>query len=220
MITLHYLNDSRAIRVLWMLEELGIDFELKKYERNSDKSAPKALKQANDTGKSPYLIDGAVKLAESGAILEYLQAKYDPDDQFSYERGSDCWVDQVFWLHYAEASIMPPLVVALIFNMIDQKAPFPVTMLTQKIGDQVRGRFVTPSIKSSAKLIEEALGKHDWIAGDKLTIADFQLAYGAQALLSRGKLDMPNLKKWLNRVQSRPAYQRSIEKGGQVNMPG
>lgn len=219
MITLHYLNDSRAIRVLWMLEELGVEYELKKYQRTKEMGAPKELKEANDTGKSPFLIDGEVKLAESGSIIEYLQQKVDTDNQFSYERGSSEWIDQVFWTHFAEASLMPPLVVALIFNMIDSKAPFPVTMLTKKIGDQVRSRFVTPSLKANAKLLEEALGKHEWIAGSKLTIADFQLAYGAQAMLDRGKLDLPNLKRWVKQVESRPAYLRAIQKGGKVSMP-
>lgn len=220
MLKLHHLNNSRSTRIIWLLEELGLDYELVKYEREDTRLAPDALKRIHPLGKAPILQDGKLTIAESGAIIEYILHQYDIKNAFSPTTvGSQEWLDYLFWLHFAEGSAMPPLLLNLIFNAIPERSPRLIKPIAKGISKQVMKSFVQPNIDRHNALIEETLAKQPWFAGEKLTGADVQMSFIIEAIKARGGLDnLPNMKKWLNTVRARPAYKAALEKGGELEL--
>jgi glutathione S-transferase len=219
MITVHHLERSRSQRVLWLLEELGVPYELKEYKRDPKTlRATPALKEVHPLGKSPVITDGDLTLAESGAILEYLVDKYGggklrppagTPERFRYD----------YWLHYAEGSAMPPLLLTLVFSEVKKKAPWPVRPIAKGIANKVLSDFVRPQLALHFDWIESELGKSTWFAGEELTAADIQMSYPVEAHADRGdRGDRPRLRAWLERVRARPAYQRALERGGPVTL--
>lgn len=214
MITLHHLNNSRSQRILWLLEELGVPYEIKKYERDHKTMlAPPELKKVHPLGKSPVITDGDHTLAESGAIIEYLVNKY----------GSGKWkptsekdlIRYTYWLHFAEGSAMPPLLLSLIFSKIESNAPFLIKPVAKAIAGQVRKLFIGPNIKNNFNFMEAELSKSKWFAGDEISAADIQMSFPIEAAQSRGFLiDHPKLQAYLSSIHARPAYKRALEKGG------
>lgn len=222
MLTLHHLNNSRSTRIIWLLEELGLDYELKSYQRGADKLAPQSLKSVHPLGKAPILQDvqdgDTITIAESGAIIEYILTSYDTKRTYQPDIGSQAWRDCQFWLHFAEGSAMPPLVMSLVFGEIPKRAPFVIKPIASAIAKQVMKNFVTPSITSTVELIESTLAKHAYFAGDTLTAADFQMSFVVEALVSRAQFAMPHARAWLAKVRARAAYQRALAKGGELKL--
>lgn len=218
MITLHHLNNSRSQRVLWMLEELGLAYEIRRYERDPKTMlAPATLKQVHPLGKSPVITDGDDTVAESGAIITYLAETYG-EGSLMPERGTRDYRDYVYWLHYAEGSLMPPLLLRLVFEKVKTNPmPFFVRPIARQIADKTHNVFIGPQIKTHLDYIEAHLSQHDWFAGDQLSGADFQMSFPLEASVARGLIDQryPHIQAYVKRYQARPAYQRALEKGGE-----
>lgn len=217
MITVHHLNNSRSQRVLWMLEELDVPYEIKRYERDPETMlAPASLKQVHPLGKSPVITDGELVVAESGAIIEYLAHTYGKDDLLP-EAGGQAWLDYTYWLHYAEGSLMPPLVMRLVFQKVKTSPmPFFAKPIAKGIADKTTEVFIGPMIKSHLDFVEAHLAKNTWFLGDKLSAADIQMSFPLEASVARGIVgeQRPNINAWVKRAHARPAYQRALEKGG------
>ncbi|HEY9108052.1 MAG TPA: glutathione S-transferase [Roseateles sp.] len=220
MITVHHLNNSRSQRVLWLLEELGQPYEIKHYQRDADTSlAPPELRQVHPLGKSPVITDGALTVAESGAVLEYLVDKYGqgrlkPVD----EQGL---LHYRYFMHFAEGSAMPPLLMKLVFNRI-KRAPMPffVKPIARGIADKVLSGFVQPNIDAQLKFLEAELTARPWFAGAEFSAADVQMSFPIEAAAARGgAMDgQPRLRDFLDRIHARPAYIRALERGGPYDL--
>ena len=227
MITVHHLETSRSQRVLWLLEELGVPYDIVRYARDpKTRLAPPELKAIHPLGKSPVIVDGAVTVAESGAILEYLvecygaQAQGDAAD-LQPQPGTPQHRQCRFWMHYAEGSLMNWLVMKLVFMKIPtQRMPFFVRPVARGLCAQVQDRLIDPNVATALAFMDDHLAKHAWFAGDQLTIADFQMSFAVEAALARGKdaASFPRLKAYKEKMQARPAYRRALEKGGPVIM--
>jgi glutathione S-transferase len=218
MIIVHHLNNSRSQRILWLLEELGLPYEIKRYERNKKTMlAPAELKAIHPLGKSPVITDGDLVIAESGAIVEYLVKKYGagklkPAD----EKNALLYT---YWLHYAEGSLMPPLLLSLIFTKIETSSPFFIKPVALAISGQVKKLFIGPNIKTHFDFLEDELSKRQWFAGNEFSAADIQLSFPIEAAATRGLLDeRPKLKAYLNAIHARPAYQKALERGGKYEI--
>lgn len=217
MIIVHHLNNSRSQRVLWLLEELGLDYEVKRYQRDSQTLlAPTELKAVHPLGKSPVISDGGLIVAESGAIIEYLIDRHG-QGRLIPAHGSAERLRYTYWLHYAEGSAMPPLLMNLVFNKVrESPVPFLIRPIVRGIADKVLESFVRPQLKTHLDFMEAELGKSPWFAGNEFTAADIQMSFPIEAAASRGGLDggRPRLMDFLQRIHARPAYQRALEKGG------
>jgi glutathione S-transferase len=211
-LVVHHLEHSRSLRVLWLLEELGLDYEVRRYARDRNFRAPPELSAIHPLGRSPVVeVDGHV-LAESGAIIEYL---VDRSGGQLRPREPDALLLYRFFLHYAEGSAMPPLLVQLLVEKVrTQKVPFFVKPITRKIADGLEQGFSGPAIRTHFDFVDAELGKRPYFAGQELSAADIQMIYPVEAALVRGRGDWPHLKAWRDRVTARPAYQRAESKGG------
>jgi glutathione S-transferase len=217
MITVHHLNNSRSQRVLWLLEELGADYTIRHYQRDKRTMlAPPELRQVHPLGKSPVVTDGETTLAESGAILEYLADRYG-NGRFTPAGGTPERLRYTYWMHYAEGSAMPPLLMKLVFDRIE-RGPMPLLVrpIARGIARTVKATFVQPQIDNHLDFMEGELGKSEGFAGNDFTVADIQMSFPVEAAAARGGLDQrrPRLMAWLARMHARPAYQRALEKGG------
>ncbi len=217
MIVVHHLNNSRSQRILWLLEELGLDYEIKRYERDRKTMlAPPELKAVHPLGKSPVITDGDLVVAESGAIVEYLTAR--EGGRLVPAAGTPARLCYTHFLHFAEGSMMSPLLMKLVFDKIESSPmPFFVKPIARGIAQKVKGSFVLPQIALQLGYLETELGKHAWFAGDEFSAADIQLSFPLEAAASRGGLDAkyPNLTAFLARIHARPAYRRALERGGE-----
>lgn len=222
MITVHHLNNSRSQRILWLLEELGLEYEIKKYMRDAaTMRAPADLKAVHPLGKSPVITDGDITVAESGAIVEYLVDTYGP--ALKPEAGTEAYRRYIYWLHFSEGSLMPPLLMKLLMNQIKTApAPFFVKPIAKSIASRVEDRFIGPELVNLFAYIETELATHEWFAGDSFTGADIQMSFPLEAAAARGGLDKQQvkLKAWIDRIHARPAYQRALERGGEYGIIG
>jgi glutathione S-transferase len=218
MITVHHLNNSRSQRILWLLEELGLDYEIKRYQRDPRTMlAPPELREIHPLGKSPVITDGALTVAESGAIIEYLIERYG-NGRLAPAIGAQERTRYTYWLHYAEGSAMPPFLLKLVFDKIEQgPLPFFVKPIARAIAQKVKRTFIEPQIVRHLDYMEAELAKSTWFAGDEFTAADIQMSFPLEAAVVRGGLDAsrPKLMTFLDRIHARPAYQRAIERGGE-----
>lgn len=221
MLTVHHLNQSRSQRVLWALEELGVPYQIVRYQREKTMLAPDLLKQIHPLGKSPVVEDNGLILAESGAILEYLQETYDTEQRFKPQEVQQK-LDYRFWLHYAEGSLMPLLFMKLVFTSLGKPpVPFGVRHIGKVLGQGVQKAYLNRQIATHARFIEDELAHHSWFAGEKLSMADIQMSFPVFALLARGGVDnLPSLRAWKKRIEMRPAWQRAIVQGGPFELPG
>ena len=221
MLRVHHLNQSRSQRVLWALEELQQLYQIVRYQREKTMLAPEALKKIHSLGKSPVLEDGELILAESGAILEYLQETYDPEQRF---KPQDLMQRQQyrFWLHYAEGSLMPLLLMKLVFSRLGKPpVPFGIRTVGKILAQGIQKSWLNKQIATHTHFIEAELARRPWFAGDAFSMADVQMSFPIFALLARGGIDdLPQTKAWQKRVEMRPAWQRAIEQGGPVDFPG
>lgn len=237
MITVHHLNNSRSQRILWLLEELGLAYEVKRYERDPESmAAPEALKKVHALGKSPVITDSATgrTLAESGVIIEYLAERYGSveredapllpaktagasgSENASAAFDAEYW-DCKYWLHYAEGSLMTPMLVGLITARLRKaKMPFFVKPVARRIADQIDSTFTAPRLKQHFSYIESHLSQRDWFSTTHLTVADIQMSFPLEAAASRGLLGKayPNISAFVSRVHARPAYQAALKRGG------
>jgi glutathione S-transferase len=217
MLVVHHLNNSRSQRVLWLLEELGIPYEVKRYERDSKTMlAPPELLSVHPLGKSPVIVDAGVTVAESGAIIEYLIDKYG-NGRLIPPPGTPERLRYTYWLHYAEGSVMPPLLMKLVFDRIAANpAPWPVRAIARRIGGAVQSSFIAPNLKRHLNYMEAELGAHTWFAGDDFTAADVQMSFPLEAAVSRAGLNAsrPKLIAFLDRIHAREPYKRALERGG------
>ncbi|MGJ7490046.1 glutathione S-transferase [Variovorax sp. ZT4R33] len=218
MLTVHHLNNSRSQRVLWLLEELGLPYEIVRYQRDPKTMlAPPELRQVHPLGKSPVVTtDGGEVLAESGAIIETLIERHG-QGRLAPAAGSPEALRYRYWLHFAEGSAMPPLLLKLIFDKIaTAKVPFFIRPIAKGIAGKAKAGFVTPNIRAQLDFMEGELGKSEWFAGDEFTGADIQMSFPVEAARARGGLDesRPRLMAWLMRIHARPAYQQALARGG------
>jgi glutathione S-transferase len=217
MITVHHLNNSRSQRVLWLLEELGVPYEVRRYERDAKTMlAPPALELVHPLGKAPVLVDGSVTIAESGAIVEYLVERYGAG-RLIPAPGTPERLRYKYWLHYAEGSAMPPLLLKLVFDRVaNGPAPWPISVIARRIAATVTNTFIAPQLKRHLDFMEGELNSRTWFAGEEFTAADVQMSFPLQAAAKRAGLDQsrPRLMAFLERTQARPAYQRALERGG------
>lgn len=227
MITVHHLEASRSQRILWLLEELGVPYKLKVYKRDTKtRLAPAALKAVHPLGKSPVITDDGETIAESAAILEYLVERYGAQGKGELAHlqplpGTPEYRQSRFWMHYAEGSLMNWLVMKLVFMTIPkQPMPFFVKPIARKLCEQVQAKLIDPNMSTALDFMEAHLTEHTWFAGEQISIADFQMSFAVEAALARGADPgkLPKLVAFKTRMQSRPAYQRAIEKGGPVLM--
>jgi glutathione S-transferase len=216
MITVHHLNNSRSQRVLWLLEELGLPYEVKRYARNAKTMlAPPELKAVHPLGKSPVITDEHGTYAETGAIIEHILEYYGngrlepaprtPErDRFRY------------WLHYAEGSAMTPLLMKLVFTTLPQRAPALMRPFAKAVASGALSGFVEPQLRTHMDFWESALGQSAWFAGAEFSAADIQMSFPLEAAASRAGLEpgRPRCSAFLKTIHARPAYQRALERGG------
>ncbi|NVE00732.1 glutathione S-transferase family protein [Massilia sp. BJB1822] len=217
MITVHHLNNSRSQRVLWLLEELGLDYEIARYQRDAKTMlAPPELRKIHPLGKSPVIQDGEVLVAESGAIIEYLVEKYG-DGRLVPPAGTPDKLRWRYFLHYAEGSLMTPLLMKLVFDRVESApAPFFVRPIAKAIAGKVKKSYILPQIRQHLDYLEGELAGSEWFAGSAFSAADIQMSFPLEAATARGGLDgaRPRLAAFLQRIHARPAYQRALERGG------
>ncbi|MET3108446.1 glutathione S-transferase [Oxalobacteraceae bacterium GrIS 2.11] len=220
MITVHHLNNSRSQRVLWLLEELGVEYEIRYYQRDKlTMLAPPELRVVHPLGKSPVITDGEITVAETGAIIEYLLDTYG-NGRLRPTHGTPAGRQFTYWLHYAEGSIMPLMVMALIFRKLETAPmPFFVKPIARAIVAKVNEGYLGPNIKNHLDFMESEVAKTGWFAGDEFSAADIQMSFPVEAAKARAALaDRKHLAGFLEQIHARPAYQRALSKGGPFDL--
>ena len=217
MLIVHHLENSRSQRVLWLLEELGVEYEIKRYERDKKTMlAPRELREVHPLGKSPVITEDGQTIAESGAIVEYLVERHGKG-RLVPPAGTPSRLRYTYWLHYAEGSAMPPLLLKLVFErMKTGPVPFFVRPIVRGVADKVLTMFVDPQLKLHVDYMESQLGEHAWFAGADFSAADIQMSFPLEAAQARAAQSSktPNISAFLERIHARPAYQRALERGG------
>ena len=207
--------------MLWLLEELGVDYEIKRYQRDAKTMlAPKSLRRVHPLGKSPVITEDGLTIAESGAIIEYLVDRHGDGALIPPPR-TPARLRYTYWLHFAEGSAMTPLLLWLLFDKLpSQPMPLLVRPVVRAISNRVLATFVDPQLATHRKFMEKELGNGPWFAGRQFTAADIQMSFVVEAAAASGALDKghPNLNGWLTRIRARPAYQRAVEKGGPFDL--
>ncbi|KAI8817575.1 glutathione S-transferase domain protein [Fimicolochytrium jonesii] len=210
-ITLHYLNNSRAQRIIWLLDELDIKFDLKRYERGPDMRAPKELKLVHPLGKSPVITDGDKTIAESGAIVDYIVDTYGAG-RLKPAAGTNEAIQYSHWLHFAEGSLMFPLLMTLVFGSTVKQSPFFVRPLVSGISSAVHSKFIDPELKTLFDYIEKHLEVNEYFTGSEFTAADIQMTFPLEAALGRAKEFMgPKTIAFIEKMHARPAYQQALK---------
>ena len=217
MITVHHLNNSRSQRVLWLLEELGLPYEIKKYQRDATTMlAPPALTRVHPLGKSPVVTEGDITVAESGAIIEYLLERHGAG-RLVPAAGTPERLRYRYWLHFAEGSAMPPLLLKLILGRIATSAmPFFAKPIARAISAKVQSDFVDPNLTRQLDFMEAELNQTEWFAGAEFSAADIQMSFPLEAAAQRAGLNAsrPKLMAFLKKIHARPAYKKALERGG------
>jgi len=220
MVIVHHLNNSRSQRLLWLLEELGVLYDIKHYQRDPRTMlAPPELRKVHALGKSPVITDGDVTLAESGAIMEYVLEKYGRG-RLVPKPASPEKLRYTFWMHFAEGSAMPPLVMKLVLGRMAKGVPFLIRPIARAIVSRVQEGFVQPNISRQLDYMEAELNRSTWFAGNEFTAADIQMSFPVEAATARAGLDAsrPKLMEFLHRIQAREAYRAALERGGEYKL--
>lgn len=225
---LHHLQESRSFRIIWLLEELGLSYQLTKYERHHG-LAPKSLQQVHPMGKAPILQDAQKTLIESAHIIEYLIDHYDQaatkqgDDaisslvtnkKFRPDYGSDAYEQYRYWLHFTESSLMPLLIIRLVFATMINKSPIGIKHVAKLLKSGTEKSYLSPSLTEQLNLLDGHLAKNEWLAGSQFTGADIQLEFAINAMAKANGLasKYANIHNWLNKCHTRPAYQQALAK--------
>ena len=218
MIVVHHLENSRSQRVLWLLEELGLEYRVQPYRRDAKTMlAPPELRRVHPLGKSPVIEDAGLVLAESGAIVDYLAQRYGAKQRLVPSPESPDRLRYTYWLHYAEGSMMPPLLMQLVFSRLPKNPmPFFARPIVAALADKVRTTYLGPQIRLHLDYVEGELAKNEWFAGSHFSAADIQMSFPLEAAATRGGLGAqhPRIQAFLERIHARPAYQRALERGG------
>ncbi|MEM9496233.1 MAG: glutathione S-transferase [Pseudomonadota bacterium] len=226
MLTVHHLENSRSQRVLWLLEELGAPYEVRRYERDKKTSlAPAALTAVHPLGKSPVIEHDGFTIAETGAIVEYIIDVFDGDGRFRPEPRTPEMLTYRFWLHYAEGSAFPPLLLKLITTrMATAPMPFFIKPIAKQLAKGVDDAFVDRQLELHGGFIEDALSKDEWFAGDDISGADIMMSFPIEAFMARARGGrsgaFPSMAAYLDRIHERPAYQAALDKGGPYALLG
>jgi glutathione S-transferase len=215
MITVHHLEDSRSQRVLWLMEELGLTYEVKRYNRDpKTRLAPAELLKVHPLGKSPVIDDDGRVVAETGAIIDYVVGRYG-EGRLIPPQGTEAQLAYVYWLHFAEGSAMPPLVMKLIFNTMVERSPKLLKGVVKAVTGPVLAGFVEPNIVRQLAFIESHLASSPWFAGPEFTAADIMMSFPLEAAAQRADLStLPKIKAFVANIHARPAYVRALERGG------
>jgi glutathione S-transferase len=221
MIVVHHLNNSRSQRVLWLLEELGVPYEVKRYERDAKTMlAPPELLAVHPLGKSPVITDGDKTIAETGAIIEYLIETYG-QGRLIPPAGTPERLRYTYWLHYAEGSAMTPLLLKLVFTALPARAPGLLKGLVKSIAAKAQSGFVDPQLKTHIDYWDAELAKTAWFAGPDFTAADIMMSFPLEAGAARaGAGSRPKVRAFLDRIHARPAYRKALERGGPYDYAG
>ena len=216
MIIVHHLEHSRSQRVLWLLEELGLDYEVRRHARDPRTMlAPPALRAVHPLGKSPVVDAGDIRVAETGAIFEHLLETHDGAGQLSPARGTPERRALTYWLHYAEGSAMPPLLMKLVFQRLPENAPFLVRPFVGFVSKRAETGFVDPQLKTHIDYWDNTLADTGWFAGADFSAGDIMMSFPLEAAASRMDLSgHGNIKAFLDRIHARAAYQKALERGG------
>ncbi|ORY84970.1 glutathione S-transferase-like protein [Protomyces lactucae-debilis] len=208
----HHLEDSRSQRILWLLEELKVPYELKEYKRIGGR-APKELTAVHPLGKSPVITDNGKTIAESGAIVDYIIKKYDTNKTFAPQT-EDEELQYNYWLHFAEGTTMTPLVLLLIFDTASKTVPFFVRPLVNGIFGAINKQYTFPECKKNFGFIEQTLQKQAFFAGDRITAADIQMSFPMEICDRAGVHEQayPAIYAWRKKMGARPAYQAALQK--------
>jgi glutathione S-transferase len=225
MLTVHHLNNSRSHRILWLLEELGVDYEIAKYERDPKTMlAPRELREIHPLGKSPIVTDAGGAVAESGAIIEYILDEYGADEhgetRLRPAPGTPEFLRYRYWMHYAEGSAMAPLLLKIVFDQLPKQGPALAKPLLRTVSRLVGDKYVDPQIRQHMAFWEEELAKSAYFAGDEFSAADIQMSFALEAAEARADADVetPRTRDLLERLRQRPAYRRAIERGGELEL--
>ncbi|MGZ5132654.1 MAG: glutathione S-transferase family protein [Caldimonas sp.] len=217
MIIVHHLNNSRSQRVLWLLEELGVPYEIQKYERDPKTMlAPPELLKVHPLGKSPVITEDGATIAESGAIIEYLLERHG-GGRLAPPPGTPERLRFTYWLHFAEGSAMSPLLMKLVFDRIETAPmPFFAKPIARGIAGKVKKTLVEPNLKRQLDFMVAELNKSEWFAGNDFSAADIQMSFPVEAAAQRAGLDAsrPKLLTFLKKIHARPAFRRALERGG------
>jgi glutathione S-transferase len=215
MIVVHHLNNSRSQRVIWLLEELGLPYEVKRYERDAKTMlAPPELRAIHPLGKSPVITDGDKTVAETGAIIEYVLETYG-QGRLIPAVGTAERLRHTYWLHYAEGSAMTPLLLKLVFTALPARAPGLLRGLVKGIANGALKGFVEPQLKTHVDYWDAELAKSPWFAGTDFTAADIMMSFPLEAGAARaGAASRPHVKAFLDRIHARPAYREALKRGG------
>ncbi|MDP3494184.1 MAG: glutathione S-transferase [Hyphomonadaceae bacterium] len=218
MITVHHLNNSRSQRVLWLLEELGVLYEVKRYERDKNTMlAPPALKAIHPLGKSPVITEDGRTIAETGAIIEYVLERHGKG-RLIPAPGTEERLRYTYWLHYAEGSAMTPLLLKLIFTRLPDNVPGLMRGVVKSIANKANERVADPQVRMHVDYWDTELSKSEWFAGGAFTAADIMMSFPLEAASARaGAKSRPMVKAFLDRIHARPAYQEALRKGGQYD---
>ena len=220
MLHLHHLENSRSFRILWLLEELNTDYKLTCYQRNKAYLAPKSLKKIHPLGQAPILEVNERALVESGFIIEYLLKEYDNAHLFKPSKDDTAaWEDYTFWMHFAEASVMPLLVMRLVFTKVVEKSPVIIKPISKGIRKQVENSMIRNNLTTMLDMMEQQLQNNHWFAGAAFSGADIQMYIPVVAANAGAGLDAAkyaNLLNWLKRCQERAAFKIAVTKGGKL----
>lgn len=223
MLMVHHLENSRSQRILWLLEELGLEYEMVRYGRDKQTGlAPPELKEVHPLGKAPVIVDNGVTVAESGAIIEYLVHTYD-DGQLHPQAGTAAWRTYTYWMHYAEGTFMPLMIISLILGRIETAPmPFFVKPIAKGIAGKVRAGYLDANVKNNLAFMEHTLSESPWFCGDSFSAADVQMSFALEAAEVRTDLnsDYPHLANFLRTVRARPAYKAALDRGGHYELMG
>lgn len=223
MIIVHHLENSRSQRIVWLLEELGIDYEIRRYGRDKQTGlAPPELLEVHPLGKAPVITDGDRTIAESGAIIEYLMYEYD-DGRLRPQEGTDERLAYNYWLHYAEGTFAPLMILSLVLSRIEEAPmPFFLRPVAKGIAQKVRDAYLDANVRRNLEFMESTLSASRWFCGNVFTAADVQMSFALEAAEVRTNLadEYPHLAAFLETIRARPAYQRALDKGGHYELMG
>lgn len=216
-LTLHHLEFSRSRRIMWLFEELELEYEVKHYSRNPKTfRAPPELRKIHPLGKVPIVTDGEKVLVETGAMFEQLLETY-ANGRLQPEAGTEAAWQYKYFMHYAEASLMPPLLIRLIMSKVrSAKMPFFIKPIARGIVDKVESGFTAGELRLHTSYLDGILSEQPWFTGQDFTAADIMMSYPVEALVARGQQPdgtTTHLRDWVKRIRARPGYQRAMDRG-------
>jgi len=219
-LTVHHLEYSQSFRILWLLEALGADYQVKVYERDpKTRLAPADYKAISPLGTAPVITDGALALAETNAIVDYILDQH-PKSELRPKPCADNRTNYLFWFHAAQGSMMPVMLFGAVFGAIEKSVPFFLKGLIRKIASQVKSGFLNPRMTAILKKAESDLAASKWLAGDSLTAVDIVMSYNMEGARNAGYITEahPNCLRWLEQMHADPAFIAAMEKDGRETM--